>query len=73
VLEEAARASRLSVSAFVLQAAEERADEVLLDRRTIQLSPEAAAAFAVALERPARVNERLADILQRPRRFSWID
>ena len=73
LLEEAAAASHLTVSAFVLQAAEMRADQVLLDRETIRLSPRAAATFANALAEPATVNERLAKALVRPRGFTWAD
>lgn len=73
VLEEAAETSHLSVSAFVLQAAEMRADEVLLDRDAVRLSSSAAKAFADALDRRAEVSERLASALRRPRKFAWLD
>lgn len=73
LLEEAAESAHLSVSAFVLQAAEMRADEILLERQLIRLAPDAARAFAAALGQPTSVNERLATALQRPRAFSWID
>ena len=73
LLEEAAAASHLTVSAFVLQAAGMRADQVLLDRETIRLGPQAAATFASALAEPATVNERLATALNRPRGFTWAD
>ena len=72
-LEEAATEAHLSVTAFVLQAASRAADDVLAERQTIHLSPDAAAAFAEALNRPARVNQRLAKALQRPAKFSWLD
>ncbi|KLO31947.1 hypothetical protein ABH37_10645 [Mycobacterium haemophilum] len=72
-LEEAASEAHLSVSAFVLQAASQAADDLLAERRTVHLSPDAAAAFTEALNRPARVNERLAAVLQRPQKFSWLD
>lgn len=72
-LEQAASAAHLSVSSFVVQAAEQRADEVLADRSVIRLSPEAAAAFVEALERPAIVNERLSRALGRPKKFAWLD
>jgi uncharacterized protein (DUF1778 family) len=72
-LEKAAAASHLSVSAFVLQAAESRADEVIVDRQLITLSAEAARSFSDALQEPAKVNERLAKVLGRPLKFSWID
>jgi uncharacterized protein (DUF1778 family) len=73
LIEEAARALHLSVSAFVLQAAQLRAEEVLAERALIRLSPQAAEAFSNALARPAEVNERLARALGRPRRFAWVD
>jgi len=73
ILEEAAESAHLSVSAFVLQAAEARAGEILLERQLVRLAPQAAEAFATALERPAEVNERLAAVLGRPRKFSWLD
>ncbi len=73
LLERAAAASHLNVSAFVLQAAASRAEEVLAERRSIRLSVQAATAFAEALERPATVNERLAAILGQPRKFRWLD
>jgi uncharacterized protein (DUF1778 family) len=72
-LEEAASEAHLSVSAFVLQAANHAADGVLAERQTVHLSPHAAATFVEALNRPARVNERLAAALKRPRKFSWLD
>jgi len=52
LLERAAAAAHLNVSAFVLQAAALRAEEILAERQSIQLSPEAAVAFAEALQRP---------------------
>jgi uncharacterized protein (DUF1778 family) len=73
LLERAAAASHLNVSAFVVQAAASRAEEILAERTSIRLSPEAAAVFSEALERPADVNERLAQALRRPRKFTWLD
>jgi uncharacterized protein (DUF1778 family) len=73
VLERAAAAAHLNVSAFVLQAAAFRAEEVLAERQSIRLTPQAAVAFSEALERPASVNERLAEALRRPRKFAWLD
>jgi len=73
VLERAAAAAHLNVSAFVLQAAAIQAEEVLAERQRIRLAPEAAAAFTEALDGPATVNKRLADALQRPRKFAWLD
>lgn len=73
LLEHAAQSAHLSVSAFVLQAASHQAEELLAERQTITLTPEAAAAFATALAEPAAVNERLHAALGRPRKFRWID
>jgi uncharacterized protein (DUF1778 family) len=72
-LEEAAAEAHLTVTAFVLQAANRAADDVLAERRTIHLSPDAATAFAEALSRPAEVKQRLATALQRTAKFSWLD
>lgn len=73
LLERAAAASHLNVSAFVVQAAASKAEEILAERSSIRLSREAAVAFAEALERPAEVNERLATAMRRKRTFSWLD
>lgn len=73
LLERAAAAAHLNVSAFVLQAAAARAEEILAERQTIRLSARAATAFDEALNRPAQVNERLAEALHRPRNFTWLD
>ncbi|MGH2853854.1 MAG: DUF1778 domain-containing protein [Solirubrobacteraceae bacterium] len=73
LLERAAATAHLNVSAFVLQAAAARAEEVLAERPSIRLNARAAAAFTEALARPAQVNERLAAALHRPRKFTWLD
>jgi uncharacterized protein (DUF1778 family) len=73
LLERAAAASHLNVSAFVVQAAASKAEEVLAERSSIRLSARASATFTEALERPAGVNERLAKALRRERKFTWID
>jgi uncharacterized protein (DUF1778 family) len=68
---EVATAAHLSVSAFVLRAAAQEAESVLAERPLLSLSAEAAEAFSDALERPGRVNKRLADALGRRRKFGW--
>ena len=73
LLERAAAASHLNVSAFVVQAAASKAEEVLAERSSIRLSTRAAAAFTEALERPSEVNHRLARALRRRRKFTWLD
>ncbi len=73
LLERAADATHQSVSAFVLQAAAQLAEDVLAERSVIQLSPQAARAFSDALAQPATVNERLTAALDHPRGFRWVD
>ncbi len=73
LLERAAAASHLNVSAFVVQAAAAKAEEILAERSSIRLTREAAVAFTEALERPAEVNDRLATAMRRKRKFSWLD
>ncbi len=73
LLERAAQASHVSVSAFVLQSATARAVDVLADRQLVELSPRAAAAFNDALGSPATVNQRLSAALRREKKFTWID
>ncbi len=73
LLERAAAASHLNLSAFVVQAAAAKAEEILAERSSIRLSREAALAFSEALDRPAEVNDRLAKALRRKRKFSWLD
>ena len=73
LLERAAEASHVSVSAFVLQSTAAQAAAVLADRRLIALGADAAAAFSEALEQPAAVNRRLAQALERPLQFRWLD
>jgi uncharacterized protein (DUF1778 family) len=73
LLERAAAATHLTVSAFVVQAAASRAEEILAERSSIRLSAGAAAAFSEALERPGEINERLAQALGRKHQFSWVD
>lgn len=73
LVERAAAASHLSVSAFVVQAAAAKAEDVLAERSSIRLSAQASAAFTEALGRPGEVNDRLAKALRRKRKFSWLD
>jgi uncharacterized protein (DUF1778 family) len=72
-LEEAAKAAHLTVTSFVLQAAQQRADHVLADRALISLSAEAAEDFVVALDELPKVNPHLLQALQRPRKVDWLD
>ncbi|WP_250290715.1 type II toxin -antitoxin system TacA 1-like antitoxin [Frankia sp. CiP1_Cm_nod1] len=72
-LEQAAAAAHLSLSAFVLQAAQQRADEVLADRALVHLPPRAAQNFLDALDRPATASPALRDALAGPVDVTWAD
>jgi uncharacterized protein (DUF1778 family) len=73
LLERADDASHLSVSAFVVAAAAERAESVLAERQVVALSPAAAEALTVALNEPGKVNARLAAALGRRRGLRFVD
>lgn len=63
------RASALagvSVSAFIMMSATERAERTLADVTHFELSPKRWQAFAAALDRPARKLPRLRRLLQEP-------
>lgn len=72
-LEEAAEASHLSLTAFVVQAASQQADQVLADQAVIHLSPEAAKNFLEVLDSPRDFNEVLYKAMHRPVRTEWLD
>ncbi|MGQ0464419.1 MAG: type II toxin-antitoxin system TacA family antitoxin [Sporichthyaceae bacterium] len=72
-LEEAAEELGMTLSTFVLHAARGRATEIFAERAVVRLSPDAAAAFEEALNRPAQVNVRLWESLQRPNTIQWAD
>jgi uncharacterized protein (DUF1778 family) len=73
LLEQAAASTRLSVSAFVLRAASQEAESVLAERPLIALDAEAAEVFRTALDRPGRMNKRLAAALGQRGKLRWID
>ena len=58
--------SGVSVSAFIMMSATERAERTLADARHFELSAERWQAFAAALDRPARKLPRLRRLLQEP-------
>lgn len=69
VLNAAARASRRSVSDFVLESALARAEEALPDRRQFGLDAEHWLAFLTALDAPARPLPRLERLIAEPSVF----
>jgi uncharacterized protein (DUF1778 family) len=51
---------------FILEAARRAAEEALLDRTVLTISPEAYAEFVARLDAPAQPNERLRRAIQTP-------
>ena len=73
LLERAAAASHLNVSAFVVQAAASGPKRCWPSARAFGCPAKLRSRSREALERPAEVNERLASALRRKRKFSWLD
>ena len=70
LVEQAARASRVTSSQFVLQAALRSAEEVLADRTRFVLPAEKWAKFVSLLDRPAREIPALKKAASRPSPFN---
>lgn len=68
LLVEAAALSHMSLSAFVLTAARERAESVIAERRRVVLDEETFDAFAAALDAPVD-NPALRTLLAEPSPF----
>lgn len=51
---------------FVLDAARRAAEEALLDRKVLTVTPEAYAAFVARLDAPPKANEQLRRTMQTP-------
>ncbi len=66
LIKEAAETRGTSVSEFVTQPAVRRARQELADQRHFVMDDETWDRFVAALDRPARLNERLASFLRRP-------
>ena len=69
LLQDAAAATSVSVSEFVLESALSRAEAALPDRQRFGLDIEAWTAFRAALDAPPRALPRLARLLEQPSRF----
>lgn len=69
ILQTAAKASRRSVSEFVLESAIARAQETLPDRQAFGLDAESWNRFLTALDAPVRPLPRLARLLGEPSVF----
>jgi len=70
VLAQAAAASHMGVSQFMLQAALRSAEEVLADQTRFVVPPEAWAEFSALLDRPARVIPALREAAAEPSPFA---
>ena len=66
LLEEAASAKGLSVTAFVTSSAHEAAIKVLREQHIIELGRKDQQAFAEAILNPAQPNERLRALAKKP-------
>lgn len=70
LVEQAARASHMTMSQFVLQAALRSAEEVLADPTRFVLTVDQWEAFSEALDRPARLIPELEQAASKPTPFS---
>ena len=66
LIDRAAKARGKNRTDFILNAARLAAEEVLLDQKTITVSPEIYAEFVARLDMPPGSNERLRKTLQTP-------
>jgi uncharacterized protein (DUF1778 family) len=71
LIDRAAQARGKNRTDFILDAARRAAEEVLLDRAILSVSPEAYAEFLARLDAPPQPNERLRRTLQTP--LPWDD
>lgn len=70
LIDQAAKLRGKNRTDFMLDAARAAAEEALLDRSLITVSPEAYAAFVKRLDAPPRPNERLRKALETPPRWA---
>ena len=66
LIDEAARALGKTRTDFILDAARRMAEDVLLDRTVIKVSPEVYAKFLALLDAPPEPNERLSRLMKAP-------
>lgn len=64
---EGATCAQENLTEFLVESGRERAARLLADRNSFVLDDRQWKAFADSLESPPRSNERLADLLRRPR------
>lgn len=66
LIERAAQSLGKNKTDFILDAARRAAEETLLDRTVLAISPEAYAEFLERLDAPAQPNDRLRKTMQTP-------
>ncbi|HXL66013.1 MAG TPA: DUF1778 domain-containing protein [Xanthobacteraceae bacterium] len=66
LIDQAAQSLGKNRTDFILDAARRAAEEALLDRAVVSVTPEAYAAFLARLDAPAQPNERLRRTMQTP-------
>ncbi len=66
LIDRGAQAQGKNRTDFILEAAKRAAEEALLDRTVLTVSPEAYTAFLTRLEQPVQPNERLRRTMQTP-------
>ena len=66
LIDRGAQAQGKNRTDFILDAAKRAAEEALLDRTLLTVTPKANAAFLARLEQPAQPNERLRRTMQTP-------
>jgi uncharacterized protein (DUF1778 family) len=66
LIERAAQSLGKNKTDFILDAARRAAEEALLDRTVLAVSPEAYAEFLARLDAPAQPNDRLRRTMQTP-------
>lgn len=70
LIDRAAESSGKTRTDFILEATRRAAEEVLLDRAVLAVSPEAYAEFLVRLDAPPHANDRLRRTMQTP--TPWV-
>ena len=66
LIDRAAQALGKTRTEFVLEAARRAAEEALLDRTVVTVSPQDYAAFVARLDAPTQLNDRLRKTLETP-------
>lgn len=70
LIDRAAESSGKTRTDFILEAARRAAEEVLLDRAVMAVSPEAYVEFLARLDAPPQANDRLRHAMQAP--TPWV-